>query len=688
MVDLNNQKLNTKMKLMINDEIQKLNNWKIQIEEAKNQTTNIYNSLISSIDDWVANIKEQEFSIENKKFLDVLDEMSDNEENWIKNKIFQIVSQMILIDSYTHKRLQIQFNQLNTILNNFAMNNQFNEIFSQNMNIFWDSYKSTDQYPKKLQNNFENVICKSHNLPVSSLNIQKNIPLDQRVNCRKCKGKGESIEEFIKNLDQYFVDQSKQLQSNSRKFKKVIQKNWLDLIKELQYSFFSQLNELTFSLLSEEQKLIIEFICQLSKQHSFQIKDFQDLCLVLSQKDQSIIQFQIGNQQGRILEFVKNLITKLSTEMKKIREQHLKIQKKNNSQSKDIEMQIQRQVYWKELPQNTMWFDLNTKPNCVLITKLDQLLLRGINNCIEINYFKNQNLKKILWLPKKQYVTCFVDCQVQNSFIVGYNDGKLQYWTILKPQLQLNIYNNIEQQNQNLSNVHQESPQYHNHTDKINFMIFQNENQYQKYLFSASSDGLINYWELKLYNNRIYFQYSLKKHEKSVIGLALNQNQQTLASCGEDNKIIIWTKNYQQKTQDQQDWQFKYIIKQSIDNFGKKISFLTQDILILVSEYVHVFQLKQDLFVEQKQKKIKLFPSANDNFDFPISHIQNGVVCFGHSQHVYIVSLSKNQEINLSSDPIGKNKSSRLDHCCGALSSDSKSIVIWTPYCQIYELFY
>ncbi|CAK92280.1 unnamed protein product (macronuclear) [Paramecium tetraurelia] len=542
MVDQNKQKLNTTIFGMINEEILKVNKWKKDIQEQKNYTISIYDSLIETIDEWVISIKDQQFSQENKKFLEVLDDMSDNQEGWIKYNVYQIVSSIILIDNITQKKLQTQFDELNAILNKFAMNNQFNEIFSQNLNIFWNSYKIAEQFRKNQLNDFENIVCKSHNLPISSFNIQKNFPLEQRVYCKKCKGKGESIEELKKVLDQYFIDQNRQLQKNSQKFIKVIQKHWLSLIKDLQFSFFSQLNNLTFQLQNQEQKSILDFICKVQRSECSNLSNYQNLCQMLSEKDQSIPECQIGDQQLRILVFVKDLVSKLQNSIKIIQEKHLFIQKSKDNQPKIADLQIQREIYWKKLPLNTIWNDINVKPNCALVTNLDSLLLKGVNNCIEIHHSINQRLaKKILFLQPKQFVTCFADCQIANCFIAGYNDGKLQYWKILKPQM--NFYQNIE----NIQNFHFESPQYKNHTDQINFIILeQSKNNNTKYLFTASSDGLINYWELQLTNNRMSFQYSLKKHEKSVMALALNQKDDILVSCGQDNKIVIWGKRQNQ----------------------------------------------------------------------------------------------------------------------------------------------
>ncbi|CAD8182558.1 unnamed protein product [Paramecium octaurelia] len=687
MVDQNKQELNTKIFGMINEEILKVNKWKRDIQDQKNYTISIYDSLIKTIDEWVISIKDQQFSQENKKFLEVLDDMSDNQEGWIKYTIYQTVSSLILIDNITQKKLQTLFDELNAILNNLAMNNQFNEIFSQNLNIFWNSYKTAEQFRKNQLNNIENIFCKSHNLPITSVNIQKNVPLEQRVNCKKCKGKGESIEELKKGLDQYFLDHSRQLQNNSQKFKKVIQKYWLSLIKDLQFSFFSQLNNLTYQLLNQEQKSILEFICKVQRSESCNLSNCQNLCQMLSEKDQSIPECQIGDQQLRILVFVKDLVTKLQNSMKIIQEKHLFIQKSKDDLPKITDLQIQREIYWKQLPLNTIWNDINVKPNCALVTDLDSILIKGVNNCIEIHHSINQRLtKKILFLQPKQFVTCFADCKIVNSFLAGYNDGKLQYWKILKPQM--NFYQNIDIQNQNVQNFHFETPQYQNHTDQINFIYMKKskQNDFITDVLTASSDGLINIWEFQLTKNRISFQYSLKRHEKSVMALALNENEDILVSCGQDNKIIIWGKRQNQTTQFQT-WQFLSIVKQSIYSFVKKIQFLTNNIFITVhhdQEYVHIFQQKQDIFEEQKQRKIKLFPCSKDNFEFQMTKIQNGVVCFGHGQTVYIVSLTKNQEIKLSSDPICQNKQSKLDGYCGVVNN--KNIIIWTPNCKVYEL--
>ncbi|CAD8081465.1 unnamed protein product [Paramecium primaurelia] len=191
------------------------------------------------------------------------------------------------------------------------------------------------------------------------------------------------------------------------------------------------------------------------------------------------------------------------------------------------------------------------------------------------------------------------------------------------------------------------SQPYKQHTDFVICLLL---NSNEDLLFSGSDDKLIKVWKVDFDQNILTYIYSLYQHYKEVFALSLNQSETLLVSCaGGDNEIIIWERREQDK------YEFKNFVKQSIECYGFKVKFIKDNQFIWISggkviNKFYVFELKEGIFQENQEKTIQLFRNNYifDDYCFPIMYNQEkNLIIVRHKTHIYIFKEMKDGKFKI-----------------------------------------
>ncbi|CAK92196.1 unnamed protein product (macronuclear) [Paramecium tetraurelia] len=222
-------------------------------------------------------------------------------------------------------------------------------------------------------------------------------------------------------------------------------------------------------------------------------------------------------------------------------------------------------------------------------------------------------------------LNCVVFSKKQNSFIYS-DDASLSIW---------------KQQDDN--DWIYSDPQ----TKHKNAILCITLNEQEDVLFAGGADFVITVWKVDLILNQLTYVQSLQKHTFSIFALSLNFSENQLVSCGQE--IIIWQKNNEQL------WEFGYVVNQSTQQDGSRIKFLDDNQFIWAantqeSNKIFVFEHQDGYFQENEEKTIQL---NNDNapFDlqlFPIVYNkQKNAIFFKHKRNLYILRKLKNGDLKI-----------------------------------------
>ncbi|CAD8182425.1 unnamed protein product [Paramecium octaurelia] len=222
-------------------------------------------------------------------------------------------------------------------------------------------------------------------------------------------------------------------------------------------------------------------------------------------------------------------------------------------------------------------------------------------------------------------INCVVFSKKQNSFIYS-DDASISIW---------------KQQNDNEWIF--SDPQ----TKHKNAILCLTLNEQEDILFTGGADFIITVWKVDLTLNQLTYVQSLQKHTFSVFALSLNISENQLVSCGQE--IIIWQKNNEQL------WEFGYVVKQSIIQDGSRVKFLDDNQFIWAantqeSNQIFVFEHQDGCFQENEEKTIQLSQDKAP-FDlqlFPIVYNkQKNTIFFKHKSHLYILRRLKNGHLKI-----------------------------------------
>ncbi|CAD8172130.1 unnamed protein product [Paramecium pentaurelia] len=137
--------------------------------------------------------------------------------------------------------------------------------------------------------------------------------------------------------------------------------------------------------------------------------------------------------------------------------------------------------------------------------------------------------------------------------------------------------------------------EHENNVITLNFMKKSNQ-----FISGSEGDGLIIIWQLNS-NNEWILQQRLKEHSQGIRCLILNENEDLFVSGGLDNKIIFWVKQNQWIVQQIIQKQCVYAL--SLNEQQNKLISCAQDNQILILEYQKQkkkWNIKQKIPVQQK----------------------------------------------------------------------------------------
>ncbi|CAD8065944.1 unnamed protein product [Paramecium primaurelia] len=225
--------------------------------------------------------------------------------------------------------------------------------------------------------------------------------------------------------------------------------------------------------------------------------------------------------------------------------------------------------------------------------------------------------------------------------------------------------------------------QYYNaHKDSILQLVL---NQKENQLISCSSDCKISIWTVNYKQNSIQYQYSLERHTGPVISVCLNQSNNLLVSSGLDKQIIIWSQK------NDQEWIFKQVIDKSTNDFGFRISFISDQQIVWQSfkrGQTHIFQEDNGIFKEITEQRLQLAMNAQNDGDYSFPSIfdtKKQILIQKYHQHIYFLNLNSQNKLNVQQEQIILND----EQSYGNLSNCGKYLAIWcNQKFSIYEIDY
>ncbi|CAD8176173.1 unnamed protein product [Paramecium pentaurelia] len=298
------------------------------------------------------------------------------------------------------------------------------------------------------------------------------------------------------------------------------------------------------------------------------------------------------------------------------------------------------------------------KDNSILITNSENIILIW-----NFKYGKMELIQSVA--GHSEDVNCLVFSKLTNNFISGSNDNSIRCWK------QINYKEWVNSQAFECNS--------YVYTIKLNY----NENQ----LISGSFHGQINIWNLDFDNdeNQLKLIQSLDKHNSTVYDISLNKSENQFTSCSKDNSIIVWRlglNNY---------WEFQYIVKQSIIDFGCKVHFINDDQFIWVSggqqsqDCIFTFGQKEGVFEEIINAKLYLIKDVSniDVFSFPIIYQeQQNIMIVRHKTYIYIIQKQFNGQFKISYQ-----LNCQTNVIFGTLTNDAKYLVIKSNQNNKYMIY-
>ncbi|CAD8077579.1 unnamed protein product [Paramecium sonneborni] len=292
----------------------------------------------------------------------------------------------------------------------------------------------------------------------------------------------------------------------------------------------------------------------------------------------------------------------------------------------------------------------------------------------EINLWKLQdgtiiNLIDTLQDHSQEIQTLIFSKQKNWLFSAG-KDRSIILWKPIRV-FTFNLFNFFNKKQQQL-NAHQDSI--------IQLILDETENQ----LISCSSDNQISIWNVNYQRNSIQFEYSLQRHKRPVISISLSQNNNLLVSSGLDKQIIVWQLDKNKK------WKFKQVIEQSEKDFGCRLSFISNDIIIWQSFKLGVTNISKEengLFKELPNSRLDLAKNEENDGDYSFPSIFNyekQLLIQKYHKSIYFITLNYQNNLKVQEEQIIFDD----EQFCGNLSNDGKYFAVWSQQkFNIYEIF-
>ncbi|CAD8082027.1 unnamed protein product [Paramecium primaurelia] len=459
-------------------------------------------------------------------------------------------------------------------------------------------------------------LCQVHNQEIVYVDKSQNVDIEQRTSCLKCNRRvGDILEDFLKQWEIYCKDGKQQLKDEFYDLKSQVQfsNNILKSIKQDICQIIDEKIDENIKILKSSYNKYYSGVWELN--NLLNQEGLNNIALKLSMEESYQVCKQIYNQDNGILmskinyilQQLENYTTKY--DVKTIEYQDINSINQNKNQNKD---------------QNECDDYL-----CLTIAfnNSNTIMLSGLGEKIKSWLFIDGQLVEVGTLVgHTDNVSCLVFSKYSNSFVSGALDYGIKVW---KEKTQFKW---------------EGSQLYIQHFDFISCLIL---SQDEDFLFSGSHDRTIRIWKLDFTQNLLQQVQCLEYHTNQIFSMSINNSQSQLVSCGQDKQIILWEKGNNNQ------WQFKHKIEQSIQDFGYRIQFISDTQFIWLNKgkngYICFFELDQGIFIEKQNKQIDL---GNDDFEdedfFPIWYNHKIQVIFvKHKKTIYTFKKDKDDNINL-----------------------------------------
>ncbi|CAD8082454.1 unnamed protein product [Paramecium primaurelia] len=339
---------------------------------------------------------------------------------------------------------------------------------------------------------------------------------------------------------------------------------------------------------------------------------------------------------------------------RELKKQFMKIINQKESQEDEIKLNLIDQSVKQSIKCNAISFDSS-----------GQYMISTEYQNIKVWTFKNGKIKYLQTLyGHSKWIQCLLYSKKQNSFISGAGDKTIRCW-----------------KNKNINDWISSEP-YKQHTDWV-MCLEMNKNE--DLLFSGSSDYSIKVWKLDFNQNELTYLYSLNNHKYYVISISLNQLENQLVSCAQlKNQIIIWERK------EKNTYEFKYVVKQSIYNYGLKVSFITENSFIWITgdqgkDMIYFFELIEGIYQEIQHKSIQL-TNNNEDYDeyfFPIIYNkQRNLILVRHKSQIYLI-----RNIDNGNFKIVRQLNCNTSDIYGTITDDGQYLVFWDSKNNGYSIY-
>ncbi|CAD8095952.1 unnamed protein product [Paramecium primaurelia] len=519
-------------------------------------------------------------------------------------------------------------------------------------------------FKAKMIENEKDFYCqKKHGQPIHLVVLDPKLEKNQRLQCNQCMENFESnaktigLKKVIKIIEDI-------IDKNFKNLENITQQTVQDLsiciksISELKTQFI----KLFDSIISIAQDWIQDLLAQREQYNQYSFYDELD-CFIKNQNT------NYDSNIARIYNINRSWKTKLSNNL------YQYIQDQEKVKFRDIKQKIINincsnlyQIY--EIKLKSIEQSVQQKQcNSIVFDSSGSIMVSTEENDIKVWSFLDGKIKMLKKLQgHTNWVFCLVYSKKQNFFISCAEDKTIRCWK------QLNQTEWISSQ------------PYQQHTDFVTCIIL---NSNENILFSGSKDKSIKAWKVDINKNILTYMYSLNKHDNKVMALSLNQSETQLVSCGQNkNQIIIWERREQDK------FEFKHFVKQSIQEEGLKIQFIKENQFIWVTggkekDKLQVFEVKQGEYIENQDKAIQLITNnlIVDQYRFPIVYNkERNLIIIRHKNFIYII-----REMNNGKFKIVEQLNCDTIEIYGTITNNGQYLIYWDQKNQgysTYELLY
>ncbi|CAK87747.1 unnamed protein product (macronuclear) [Paramecium tetraurelia] len=536
--------------------------------------------------------------------------------------------------------------------------------------------------PEMIENEKDFSCSQGHNLPVVTIALDPNISMNQRLLCTECLentdlgAKVVGLKKIISLIEEGQIKKMEKVQ--------YLVTSQIQLIEQL-HCLVDQMKSLAIQQFDQSISILKEWIQSLQQKGQQYRYSFQEELQIMLQK-QNKADDQLQFLTYEIQQINHCLTSKLHPKLEQfntfkgytkckelLSNLELSSQKFNKSQLQEQGFQQQpndeKQVIIKKHEIRLKLIDQSVKQlelcKVIVFDSSGSIMISTQMYDIKVWSFLNGTIKLVKTLQgHTSWIQCLVYSKKQNSFISCSSDETIRCWQ------QMNQTEWISSQ------------PYQEHTNFVRCIIL---NQNEDLLFSGSGDKSIKVWRVDFNQNQLTFLYSLDKHNDFVTSLSLNQSENQLVSCAcGQNEIIIW-----ERTENDQ-FKFKYFVKQSIQEYGLKVKFIKDNQFIWITggkqiDKIYVFELEQGVFQENQDKTIQLTKNEQifDEYCFPIIYNkERNLIIVRHKTYIYII-----REINDGNYKIQDQLNCNTYDIYGAITNNGQYLVYWDDKEQGYSIY-